>query len=110
MKLLIPALVAGLFSAQAIAGDMASPNCKEPAIPIPQASDITVHFFKRHVDEYRKCLEKYIADQDTISKSTTDIATANAAHEAGEKAIMQFNEFMEKVNAQTAVDNDDKDK
>jgi len=47
---------------------------------------------------YKECINKFAREQQEISNSTVDVAKANAAHDAGEAAIQEFNDYMKLRN------------
>lgn len=98
MKMLSIILFTALVSTQTWADDLAKPNCKQPVIPIPNASEVVVKYFKKHGVEYEKCIDKFVKEQQEIAKTDTVVAKANAAHDAAESAIAEYNKFMEEVN------------
>ena len=102
MKPLIPLIFATLISSSAMADEPIKSNCTRPVIPIQSASDLVNKYFHKHVKEFDTCVAKFIDEQETISKTSPDIAKANAAHDAAEATIKDHHEFSEEVNAREA--------
>jgi len=94
MKTISALVLALLFSAHAFAGEQTNSECKIPTIPIPQASDVVVKYFNKHREAYEKCINKFVKEQQEIVKTEKDVAKANAAHDAAEAAIKEYNNFM----------------
>ncbi|MET3106874.1 hypothetical protein AAKU67_002374 [Oxalobacteraceae bacterium GrIS 2.11] len=94
MKTISALFLVLLFNAHAFAGDEATSGCKTPTIPIAQASDVVVKYFNKHREAYEKCITKFVTEQQEIVKSEKDVAKANAAHDAAEAAIKEYNNFM----------------
>lgn len=98
MKSALLLLCAGLVSFHVCAEELITNDCKAPNIPIPQASDVVVKFFNKRVETFKKCIEKFVDEQRSASKTTTDVTKANMAHDAAERATKQYNDFMAELN------------
>jgi len=101
-----------LFTSSAWADDVVKPDCQQPIVPIANASEIVTKMFEKRGKAYEKCIDKFVKEQQAISAGNTDVAKANAAHDAADLAIKEYNEFMVRVNernrqARLAVDRGD---
>lgn len=93
MRTLSVLLLASFFSSLAFADQPLASNCKQPTIPNPQSSDMVVKFFNKHHEEYSKCIDKFVKEQQAIYKGSTDPVVSSAAHDAAEAAIKEFNNY-----------------
>lgn len=92
-------LVAAMFATvPCSAADPVKHNCEQPTIPITQASDMVLRYFNKRSEKYKACISKFVEEQRAISVKATDVVTANAAHDAAEAAILEYNNYMEKLN------------
>ena len=114
MKQLLILSILLASSAFAFAGDTSETGCTQPTIPNPQASEVIVKLFNKRVDQYKKCLTNLIDKQEAIYKTSTDAAVANPAHDLAEKAIKEYNAFIEIIKERDAragkEEDDDEDK
>ena len=110
MKKISVLLFTTFLCAQAFADEPAKADCKQPTIPIPQASDIVVKYFNKHRDAYESCIGKFVKAQQEIAKSESNAVKANAAHDAAEAAINEYNTFMAELkdrNGRSGADSGD---
>lgn len=98
MKYLFALLPFLFIYSTVLAEESVTNNCKQPAIPQPLASDLVVKYFDKHVLQYKACITKFVADQTAISKTSKDVAAANAAHDAAEAAIKEANDFIAAID------------
>ena len=101
-----------LFVSQAHADDQPKSDCKQPVVPAVDASPLVVKYFYKHMDEYKKCISKFVAEQQGIEKNTADTVKQTIAHNAAESAIKEFNDFMALANERNEkikAGNDDDD-
>jgi hypothetical protein len=101
MKSLFLILLATFLSAHALADDLTKPDCKQPTVPNPMASDLVMKQFTKKKTAYDACINKFIDEQREIAKTTTDVLKANLAHDAAESAVKEYNDYMEVLNART---------
>ena len=102
MKSFIFVLAATLISAHALADEAAKPDCVQPVIPIPMASDLILKNFEKKKTAYNSCIAKFVEAQREIAKSDPDPVKANMAHDAAEAAIVEQNKFIDELNARNA--------
>jgi len=70
-------------------------NCVIPEYPGKLASNTRINAFNREFKGYGECIKKYIDDTKALT---------NAAIEAGNKAIDEYNKAVKDIKAQTAAD------
>jgi hypothetical protein len=99
MKAKLLAVLVLSVSANAFAEDAQTTPCQKPEIPLRNASDMVIKYFKKHKDAYKACIQKYVDDQREIAKNTTDPVKAGEAHDLAEKAVVEFNEFAKELDA-----------
>jgi len=78
----------------ALADEPAKHNCVQPDVPGKFASETRLKEINKKTALYKACINKFAAEQQEISAKATDVATANAAHDAGEAAIKEFNDYI----------------
>ena len=111
MKYLLSILSATfLLSTSAMADEPVKHPCNIPVVPIPQASDVVVKYFNKHVLEYKTCIAKFVEEQSAISKSNPDPVIANAAHDAAEATIKEYNAFMALLDERNTQAGSDEEK
>lgn len=115
MKFAVIALAASLVASSAFADDANKHSCNQPPMPNKLASDIVMKSFNKHSETYKKCISDFVADRRTFVEAheKTDVPAAQAAHDAAEAAIMEYNDYIKKLNDRNAAagdDGDDKDK
>jgi len=98
MKSLYGVLLVGALTGPAIADELTKNPCEQPTIPSVRASEMVTKYFNKHGVEYKKCILKFVDEQQKISKESTDYAKSNAAFQSAEAATKEYNEFIEKVN------------
>lgn len=86
----IALLAAALLLAGTAAAEPAKHNCTAPEHPGRMASDNQQKVFNKKNKEYGDCMKKYIADQQAVIQAATDAANA---------AINEFNDYAKKINA-----------
>jgi len=82
----------------ALADEPAKHNCIQPDVPGKFASEQRLKEINKKTTLYKECINKFAREQQEISNSTVDVAKANAAHDAGEAAIQEFNDYMKLRN------------
>jgi hypothetical protein len=100
-----PAPAAAPAAAPAPAAEAAStaapaypaPNCVTPNYPGKSGTDAQVLAFNRDFKAYGDCIRKYVDDARALS---------NAAIEAGNKVVLEYNKYTEDTRKQIAADKD----
>jgi len=82
----------------AVADEPAKHNCIQPEVPGKFASEQRLKEINKKTAIYKECINKFAREQQEISSNSVDVAKANAAHDAGEAAIQEFNEYMKLRN------------
>jgi hypothetical protein len=105
MKLVVSALFASLFAINAFAEDAPKIPCERPDIPSRMASDLVMKSFNKHSATYKKCISDFVNERRAFvdSHATTDVPAAQAAHDAAEAAIDQYNDFIKQLNERNAA-------
>ena len=98
MNYLFALLPLVLICSTALANEPQKTACNQPTIPQPLASDLVIKYFDKHVLQYKACITKFVDEQTAISKTSTDVAVANAAHDAAEAAIKESNDFIAAID------------
>ena len=102
MKSLYPTIFVILFGVALCsavqADEPAKHDCVQPPVPGKFASDHAVKEINKKTAIYKECINKFAQAQQEISKNATDIAKANAAHDAGEAAMKEFNDYIARRN------------
>jgi hypothetical protein len=98
MRSLHAVLLASALAAPAFADEVLKSPCETPTIPSVHASEMVTKNFNRHGVEYKKCMLKFVDEQRKIAAEATDYAKSDAAAQAAEAAIKEYNDFTEKVN------------
>ena len=99
-----------LLCLNVMADDNDKNTCKHPVIPNTQASDVIVKLFNKRRDQYEKCIDKFVKEKQAISKSNPNTDVANAAHDAAEAAIKEYNAFMAQLKEHNEQVGEDSDK
>jgi hypothetical protein len=111
MKSLLILLLSTLLTVHAFADEVVKSGCQQPPIPSTLASDLVLKQFEKHSKAYKECIDKFVSGQQIISKNSTDTSKANAAQDASELAIKEFNEYMTELNERNGrtpgADNDE---
>jgi hypothetical protein len=74
-----------------------APNCVTPNYPGKSGTDAQVLAFNRDFKAYGDCIRKYVDDARALS---------NAAIEAGNKVVLEYNKYTEDMRKQIAADKD----
>jgi hypothetical protein len=99
MKSLPISLLLLALAAPAFADDLPKHNCQQPVLPNAQSSETVVKFFNKRFATYKTCIDKFVEEQRSISKNTTDVAKANQAFEAAEAAQKEYNAMADELNS-----------
>ena len=87
-----------LVSASVFADEPPKHNCTQPPLLGKMASDFQKKNIEKQTKAYRQCILKFVDEQQKISQSTTDVPTANKAHDAAETAIQELNAYIKARN------------
>ena len=98
MKKLSILFIALLSYGHAFADDVVKSECKQPVILNPLASNLATEYFNKRRDAYEKCINSFVKQQQDLMKSEVIVVKANAAHDAADAAIKEFNEFTAALN------------
>ena len=98
MKSIYLLILTSLFAISALAVESNDHGCSQPIIPNVQASPLLMKMFDKRSEAYKKCMQKYVEDQQAISKNSVVVDVANAAHEKAEAAIKEYNLYMDSLN------------
>jgi len=93
MKKILLLLLTCLLSASVWSDELAKPDCAKPDIPSEFASEVALKSFDRHLREYKKCIDKFIAEQRDIAKTSAVLTTANNANDSAEMTVKEYNDF-----------------
>jgi hypothetical protein len=102
MRLLFAVLLAGALTGH-VCAEVPKHSCSQPVVPNAHASNLLVNTFNSRAAEYKKCITKFVEEQQKISKQTLDPESSKAS-EAAEEAIKEYNAFMTKLNARNPDD------
>lgn len=84
------------------AAPVADPQCVEPDLPPRVApAERDIKRFNKQYAEYKTCMDAYIATEKAHTKEYQDLAQAHV--EAGNRAILRFNHFVEQVKDATTA-------
>jgi hypothetical protein len=104
MKFVVAALVASLVAGSAYADDANKHNCQQPPMPNKMASDLVMKSFNKHSETYKKCISDFVAERRAfVEAHSTDVAAAQPAHDAAEAAIVEYNDYIKKLNDRNAA-------
>ena len=111
MKFAVVALAAGLIAGTAYADDANKHSCQQPPIPGRMASDLVMKSFSKRSETYKKCISDFVAERRTFvdANSKTNVPAAQAAHDAAEAAIVEYNDYIKQLNERNAAANGDDD-
>jgi len=100
MKLVVTALFASLLAVNAYADDANKSSCERPEMPNKLASDLVMKSFNKRSSTYKKCIADFVAERRAFSQahSATDVPAAQAANDAAEAAIVEYNDFIKKLD------------
>ena len=87
-----------LLSTNVLADEPPKHNCTQPPLLGKMASDFQKKNIEKQTKAYRQCILKFVDEQQKISQSTTDVPTANKAHDAAESAIQELNAYIKARN------------
>ncbi len=61
---------------------------------------MVVKYFNKHRLEYKTCVDKFVEQQKAIvdANASTNPQKAQAAHDAAEAVLKQYNDFVDKLN------------
>lgn len=97
MRFLIAFLL--LFTSTfAFADEPTKHNCAQPPIPNKFTSDNALKAIDKKTKVYKECIQKFVDEQQSIMRNTTDVPTANKAHDAAEAAIQELNAYIKARN------------
>ena len=78
----------------ALADEPTKHNCVQPPVPGKFASEHALMEINKKTAIYKECINKFAQAQQEISKTSVEVAKANAAHDAGEAAMKEFNDYI----------------